>query len=298
VTREEPGPHLACSTAAFFARPVRDAFAAIADAGFDGVEVMVGRDPATQDAERLRRLSDEHGLAIRALHAPFLIVSRRVWGTDPVGKVYRAIELAERADVPLVVVHPPFRWQAGYRRWVDERLGRLSERTGVRVAVENMFPIPLRRRPIALHAHDVLGDLDRFPHVVLDTSHAGVSGLDLLECYRALRDRLAHVHLSNNAGRGWDSHASVESGVLPIGDLLDALAADGFARTVSLELDLRPWLDDAAGLRGVLRRNRAFCEARLSLAAGSGGIGADPRADRAAAQRKRGTLPAPRASEA
>ena len=266
MTAETPRPHVACSTAAFFSRPLRDAFAAIADGGFDGVEVMVTRDPATQDARRLRELSAEHGLEIRAIHAPFLLMTRKVWGTDPVGKIYRAIELAERSAVPLVVVHPPYRWQAAYRRWVDEHLRGLSERTGVRVGVENMFPISVGKRGLSFHSHDVLNDLDRFPHVVLDTSHAAVAGLDLLETYRLLRDRLVHVHLSNNAGRGWDSHASVEAGVLPLGDLLDALAADAFAGTVSLELDVRTALDDPARLRDVLERNRAFCTSRLALA--------------------------------
>jgi sugar phosphate isomerase/epimerase len=266
VTLDVPGPHLACSTAAFFSRPLRDAFAAIADVGFETIGVVVTRDPATQDPARLRELSAAHGVAIRAIHAPFLLMTRRVWGTDPVGKIYRAIELAERAEVPLVVVHPPYRWQAAYRRWVDEHLPRLSEHTGVRVGVENMFPVTLGKRGVAFHAHDVLNDLDRFPHVVLDTSHAAVAGLDLLETYAALRDRLVHVHLSNNAGRGWDSHASVGTGVLPLGDLLDALASDAFAGTISLELDLRSALDDPARLREILRRDREFCAARLTVA--------------------------------
>jgi sugar phosphate isomerase/epimerase len=285
VTAETPRPHVACSTAAFFSRPLREAFAVVANAGFDGIEVMVTRDPATQDARRLRELAAEHSLDIRAIHAPFLLMTRRVWGTDPVGKITRAVELAERTAVPLVVVHPPYRWQADYRAWLTDRLPAfaartgvsiavenmfplrgLSERTGVRVGVENMFPVGVGKRGVAFHAHDVLNDLDRFPHVVLDTSHAAVAGLDLLETYRLLRDRLVHVHLSNNAGRGWDSHAPVDTGVLPLGELLDALGVDGFAGTISLELDLRSALDDPARLREVLERNRAFCAARLAVA--------------------------------
>jgi sugar phosphate isomerase/epimerase len=246
-------------------RPLAEAFSAIADAGFDATEVMVTRDPATQDGHRLRGLSEQHGLVLSAIHAPFLLMTRSVWGRDPVGKIYRAIELAEQVDVPVVVVHPPYRWQSAYRRWIDEHLRGLSEHTGVRVGVENMFPVSLGRRGVAFHAHDVLADLDRFPDVVLDTSHAAVAGLDLLNTYATLRDRLAHVHLSNNAGRGWDSHAPVDTGVLPLGDLLDALAVDRFAGTVSLELDLRSALDDPARLRDALRHNRVFCERRLSV---------------------------------
>lgn len=260
-----PAPNLICSTGAFFARPPQEAFASIAQAGFPGVEVMVTRDPATQDGHALRDLASEHGLEIRAIHAPFLVMARKVWGTDPIGKIYRSIELAEEAGAPIVVVHPPYHWQMAYRRWLDDRLPELSEHTHVRVGVENMFPVRLRGRGgIGLHAKHQLEDLERFPNVVLDTSHAAVSRLDPIETYRRLRNRVAHVHLSNNAGRGWDSHLPVDQGILPIGEFLDALAADGFTGAVSLELDLRPYLEDGDRLHEVLVRQREFCEVRLA----------------------------------
>ena len=258
-------PRLACSTASVFAKPLRMIFALIADAGFSGVEVMVTKDPATQDPRSLRALAGEHGLRLDAIHAPFLLVTQTVWGTDPVTKIYRAIELAEESGTPLVVVHPPYRWQAGYRRWLDEQLPGLERTTGVRVAVENMFPLRVRGRTLGtFHATQTLEDLLGFPDVVLDTSHAAVAGLDLLEALDRLSDRLAHVHLSNNAGKGWDSHLPVDEGVLPLEGFLDALTTDGFAGAVSLELDLRRFLSDEGALRGALVRNREFCEARLA----------------------------------
>jgi sugar phosphate isomerase/epimerase len=263
-----PAPALSCSTAPFFARPLREAFATIADAGFGGVEVMITRDPATQDARQLRELAKKERVRIHAIHAPFLIMTRKVWGTDPVGKIYRSIELAEEAHVPLVVVHPPFRWQTGYRRWLDDRLPELSEHTGVQVAVENMFPVRIRGTSgVSFHAKHQPEDLESFPHVVLDTSHAAVSGHDLFETFSMLRGRLVHIHLSNNAGRGWDSHLPIDQGVLPIDRFLATLATAGFSGSVSLELDLRPYLDDPAELQGVLVRNREICEERLALSA-------------------------------
>jgi sugar phosphate isomerase/epimerase len=246
---------------------LKQCFEIAKDAGFDGVEVMVTRDPATQDAGRLRELAEEHGLVIQAIHAPFLLMTRKVWGTDPVGKIDRAIELAENVGTPLVVVHPPYRWQAGYRRWLDERLPELSDHTGVKVAVENMFPVRLRgERGVTFHAKQQLKDLESFPHVVLDTSHAAVSGLDLMESFRRLRHRLAHVHLSNNACRGWDSHLPVDQGVLPLAEFLELLGAEGFTGTVSLELDLRRYVEDGTA-HDVLVGNREFCRARLPLPA-------------------------------
>ena len=259
-----PGPRLACSTASIFTRPLREIFALISGSGFTGVEVMVTKDPATQDPWLLRELAEEHELRIEAIHAPFLLMTRSVWGSEPVGKIYRAIELAEHVGSPLVVVHPPYRWQATYRRWLDEQLPGLERGTGVRVAVENMFPIRVRGRKVAsFHSTRSLEDLEGFPDVVLDTSHAAVARLDLFDALRALSARLAHVHLSDNAGRGWDSHLPPGQGVLPLDDFLGALVDDGFDGAVSLELDLRRYLENERKLRDALRRDRDFCETHL-----------------------------------
>jgi sugar phosphate isomerase/epimerase len=260
-------PAIVCSTISVFSKPIDDAFGLIAGAGFDGVEVMVTNDPDTRDGRRIRELSEDHGLPVAAIHAPFLLMTRRVWGFDPVGKIDRALELAREVDAPLVIAHPPYRWQRGYRRWLDDRpSGSADERPAV--AIENMFPLRVRGRALGtFHAGQSVEDLDRVPRVALDTSHAAVAGLDLVDVVDRLGDRLAHVHLSNNAGTGWDSHLPLDQGVLDLGRFLEALAARGYAGAISLEIDLRPHLDDDQALRRILVRNRELCAERLGLAA-------------------------------
>src|SRR5437762_2810646 len=138
-----PAPRLMVSTGAWFRQPLKDAFRHVAEAGFDAVEVMVTRDPATQEAHRLRSLSQEFGVSIESIHGPFLLITRSVWGADPIGKIYRSVQLAEEVGAQLVVVHPPYRWQVRYRRWIEHSLSEFSTRTGVTVAVENMFLLRL-----------------------------------------------------------------------------------------------------------------------------------------------------------
>jgi hypothetical protein len=55
----------------------------------------------------------------------------------------------------------------------------------------------------------------------------------------------------------------VDRGVLDLEGVFDALAEQRFEGTVSLELDLRPYLSDGPGLLEVLRGNRSFCMERL-----------------------------------
>jgi sugar phosphate isomerase/epimerase len=263
--RKRPSPTLVFSTAPFFRQPVREAFRHAAEAGFEAVEVMVTQDPYTQEAHLLAPLAEEFGVRIEAIHAPFLLITRRVWGADPTGKIYRGVHLAEEVGAPLVVIHPPYRWQVRFRRWVEDNLAEFSERTGVIVAVENMFPIRLRgERGVRFHASQGFEELEPFPYLVLDTSHAAVAGLDIRAVYQQYREQIRHVHLSNNAGKGWDSHLPVDQeGVLPLAEFLHDLSRGGFAGNVSLELDLRPFMHDEEALHDVLVRNREFCEAGL-----------------------------------
>jgi len=250
------------STAPFFLRPVREAFKHIADAGFDQVEVMVARDPDTQDPSSLFAAAATYGLSVRAIHAPALLITRRVWGTDPIGKVKKAIEMADILGAGTVIAHPPYRWQKGYSSWLADEMPAEADAASTVVSMENMFPLRMRGvkgpalRETSLHGYS---------HVTLDTSHAAVSGADIRETAAAMGARLAHVHLSDNSGKGWDSHLPVEEGILPLADLLTDLDGSGFSGAVSLELDLRRWMKDPVGMKRVLSANRGFCFDRTNV---------------------------------
>ena len=108
--------------------------------GYDGVEVMVWTDPLTREAGALRTLAELHGIPVLSVHAPTLLVTQRVWGTDPWVKVDRSVELAHELGADTVVLHPPFRWQREYARDFVDGVAVRENDTGMRLAVENMYP--------------------------------------------------------------------------------------------------------------------------------------------------------------
>jgi sugar phosphate isomerase/epimerase len=262
-----PAPTILFSSAAFFGRPLAATFDAAAEAGYSGIEVMVMKDPDSQDPHRMQKLAADSGLTVGALHAPCLLLTRRVWGTDPIRKIYRSIEVAQEAGIPLVVVHPPYRWQYEYRGWLEDRLAGLEERTGVTVALENMFPVGRteERSGFLLHSNADIHELDGLEHLVLDTSHAAVARHELVALRRQFGPRLRHVHLSDNAGRGWDSHLPPGQGVLPLEGFLGDLATSGYAGAVCLEVDLRRYLPDRTALLNIMVEMRERSEAALQM---------------------------------
>src|SRR3954453_10720339 len=113
---EVPPVSIALSTASVYPESTASAFETAARLGYDGVEVMVSGDAVSQDVSALQRLSDYHQVPIVAIHSPCLLITQRVWGTDPWAKLLTAQEAAEKVGASVVVVHPPFRWQREYAK--------------------------------------------------------------------------------------------------------------------------------------------------------------------------------------
>jgi sugar phosphate isomerase/epimerase len=254
-------PVIQCSTGPFWTMDLPEALDAIAAAGFSAVELMVTRDPRTQSPEAPLELAAERGLAIDSVHAPFLVLTKTVWGVNPLEKIRRGIELCAGVGASTLVVHPPHPWERSYARWVKEDLDELSTSSGVTVAVETMYPVRLGARrlegyrwlkPEALAAAS--------PAVVLDTSHVAVGGHDLIASYRVLASKLAHIHLSDNACDGRDGHLEAGHGMLPLRRLLRELTADGYAGGICLELSLSEHVGDTPAAVAALERSRRFVE--------------------------------------
>ncbi len=261
-------------------------FALAAEAGFDGMEIMIDGRLDTRDAGYLRRLSSDYGLPIAAIHSPFL-ADVEGWPADQLGRLECTLALAAEVGAPLVVTHLPYRlhllWVtvSGLRPrrfsaplpWLrrepyytllrDGGLAALEDETGITIAVENM---PARRflgRYWGLYWFNTMEQMRRFPHIVLDTTHLGTWGLDPVAAYAQVQDRVVHVHLSNFAGG--KEHRPPTDGDLDLERFLRALARSGYGGTLSVEGEPRAFrAEDEAACLAELRSAVAFCREHLA----------------------------------
>lgn len=223
------------STGSLYPFGLERVYAWAAEAGFDGVEVMMDERWDTHQPDYLNTLARRCGIPIMALHPPLY---RGVWNLEPEETLVRVAKLARRLEVPVIVAHPPAPGRP-LKRWTSGPLMEAREQ-GVAVAVENMprgrprHPFSIRRKSCHRPENLVgIGD------VTLDTSHLGASGVDVMRAWSVLGGQIRHVHLSDSNLTGKDEHRIPGTGKLPLRELLSALAGGNYSGVVSLEL--KPW---------------------------------------------------------
>jgi sugar phosphate isomerase/epimerase len=267
-----PAAAVALSTASVYPEPAEVGFRLAAELGYDAVEVMVALDEASQDVDAVRALSDQHQLPVVAVHAPCLLITQRVWGTDPWRKLEQSAQMCHALGADVVVVHPPFRWQRDYGRTFFEGIADLEQRTGLTYAVENMYPWRARNREVSAYTPGWDPAEHDSAHVTLDLSHAATAGSDALVMARELGDRLSHVHMTDGSGSAKDEHLVPGRGTQPCAELLGQLAARGFGGHVVVEINTRR-ADDRDAREADIAEALAFT--RLHLATRRPGFAVD-----------------------
>lgn len=276
-------PLIALSTGSLHTYGVNRVFEVAREIGFDGIEILIDQRPDTFQPRYLNRLQQELGLRIVALHSPFFPAAS--WEGANLACVRRSVTLAQEVGAGVVVAHLPrrtsdvlvrFLWQrdhriilpvpwGGDREWlafVRDGLSDLEALTGVTIAVENMPARPIG--PFRWNGYwlNTPQEMEAIDHITLDTTHVGTWGYHLLAVYEQLKDRVAHVHLSNFNGK---EHRLLDDGCLPLAKLVERLAADGYEGIVTLETGPEPLrAEDEDQMRASLSRSLEFCREHMA----------------------------------
>lgn len=250
-----PAIKIGLSTASVYPLKTEAAFEYAARLGYDGVELMVWSESLSQDIGAVERLSRQYGVPVLSVHAPCLLISQRVWGSNPILKLVRSVRAAEQLGAQTVVVHPPFRWQPRYAEGFSEQVAALEDSSGVLVAVENMFPFRadrlfgadssmerMRRRgggpgPGISAFSPSYDPVDgNHAHYTLDLSHTATAGTDAVDMARRMGSGLTHLHLCDGNGLPADEHLVPGRGTQPTVEVCQMLASGDFSGHVILEV--------------------------------------------------------------
>jgi sugar phosphate isomerase/epimerase len=244
------------STACLYLYPLNWIFAIARRAGFDGVELVISPEVEWRGGAYVRRLAEKNALDVFSVHPPLLQFPG--WrgsfiSIEPF--LARAVKVTQEIGAPFLVVHMPRSYDAnvGIGREFIKGIVAEQERlagTGMCLSLENRPRFTPRSNGLILSSPQDLrsfADAHDFP-MTLDTTHIGSWDLDLLEAYAFFRGRLANVHLSDMRAVSSrieslprlhsyaKQHQLPGVGKLPLVEFLRALARDGFAGPITLEL--------------------------------------------------------------
>lgn len=245
------------STGTFYPFSLATSLRLARDLGYDGVEMAMGPEALYLGAARLRRTVERIGVPILSVHPPF--ASLPGWPRSSSERLPRIAALARDLGAEVAITHTVnFFTPASHRNAIFTRgLARACDIGGdaVSITIENNHSgyARLRGRVAYLDHTDNLVAYARARGCGLtyDTCHAAGSGDDTLAELAAMRPLLRNVHLNDlrwNAprhslsGRRWIGplgHLVPGDGQLPMRDLLQSLARDGYDGLVTIELHPR-----------------------------------------------------------
>ena len=244
---------LSFSTGATYPYPLAASFALAKEAGFSGVELVLGPEAIWRGPISTQRLAARYGLTIYSLHAPILPLPG--WA-DLAAGIGRLVKYAAAMNCPpLVVLHTPkvrdmqqedlgIRYREALAAW-RERFAQAP----APIAIETAGLFRPENRAYALfdiQALRAFADQEGLL-LTLDTAHVGSMSYDLLAAYEVLRERLVNVHFSDlrHVPRFLDlpalhsyikHHQLPGRGWLPLERLVRRLLEDGYAGLVTVEL--------------------------------------------------------------
>lgn len=245
------------SSSALYPSPVSKTFEVASRLGYDGVEVMVTHSQNSRGEERLQDMIQKYQIPILSFHAPNLLLTSFVWGRSHHNKMFQTVELAQKLNVDTIVVHPPMRTERRHAKNFLDNVAELERESGLKVAVENMFPWRVGTKEARIYAPTWDEITAKANNLTIDFSHAALSGLNILELATEFKDKIAHIHLCDgrihdgSISRTKDEHLLPGYGDQPIPQTLQFLNNNNWQGSVVAEVNLRHLKNSQAKLKAL-----------------------------------------------
>jgi sugar phosphate isomerase/epimerase len=259
-------PLIGLSTTSLYPSSLETVFRISQEIGYDGVEIMISSEE-TRSLHRVKELSRKYNQPVLSIHAPTLLLTHFVWGRDPEQKLLRTAEYAAELGAENVVVHPPYSWQRIYAEDFIGCVREFSQKTGVNIAVENMFPWRFSKLSVSAYQPTWGTIVRECDSLTVDFSHAALSGLDPYAFTVEHHEQVKHIHLCDgNSITGekdqiFDEHLIPGTGNQPVKETLTFLKEVNWSGLVVAEVSthkLRTMENKKAALTSTLNYAQEF----------------------------------------
>jgi len=225
-----------------------------ADAGFDGIEVVLGPRTPLRRCESIARMAGDRGLRVYSVHESLLAGHLRQ--QSPADLLTRAVEAAVRMGAQVAVAHPPgtFGWRHPQAvAWLEAllRARDAMDSEGAAVTVENAgHCTPDDRRRVLAQLPSLVAFCRKHGlGMTLDTCHVGSTGESLADAWRLADGMVRNVHVSDlriSSGTGRSGlvgklaheHLFPGEGDLPLGAFLQQIDRVGYGGPVTMEVSM------------------------------------------------------------
>jgi len=232
---------ISLSTGSLFTMPLNKICELAAEAGFDGIELVINR--VFEKINSVKLISSLQQITtIHSIHSPFMDLEG--WG-GPIETLKNSVKLAAECGIPLVNFHPPS-WmglEVGFWRWLysvpdfQKEVGRNGQ---VAITIENMpwvgrFKINPNILSNTQHMIDFMHEHNLY--LTFDCTHMGSGKANFINDFYLFygSNRIRNIHFSDY-GHGRE-HLLPGHGILPLTRFLNHLRSTDYQSTVTLELD-------------------------------------------------------------
>jgi sugar phosphate isomerase/epimerase len=249
------------------------------DVGYDGVELAIGPEALYRGEAPLLRAIERVGVPVLSVHPPFALMPG--WPRWLLQRLPRVAGLARALGAEVAITHtlnfhdPNSPRSAHYSRAI--KLAQEAGGPSVTMTIENnqFFHLLARGRPKAYldHTDRLMSYAQaRGCGLTFDTCHAAASGDDMLATGDLMRPLLRNVHLHDMVWKRGQPHTHLVpgDGALPLGELLQRLAASGYDGLITVELHPREigWVGPGSVRRATNLLARALDVMRAATGAG------------------------------
>ena len=231
------------------------AFKMAAKFGFDGIEIWGGRPhayPFDMDEDKVRQILDlkeKYHLEVPMYTPNAIGMPYNLCSIDPKERqeamVYfkTAIDACEAIGCPrmlLVADHPGYEVprRVSYRQFIEnmKELGEYAAKHQVKLVIESLTPM---ESPIITTSDDCREAIDDIGldniEAMMDVAPPTIAYEPLSSYFDKIGERMNYIHLCNN-DKQTDAHLRLDTGELPIEDMVRVIHDRGFEGYVTVEL--------------------------------------------------------------